>query len=395
MRGYSQEEGLRSAKANVFARDGTYFYEIKVIAISEEKGEKPSEALIATEGKKGLSREDTCRGSVRVGFSRREFSPQNSVGSNAYGYGVALFGNNIKEYGNVRFNSRCSMVVPTNPGPLKAGDVVGLMITLPPISLHQKVVRGTYDHAVDGPHLSYGPYIPPKKKAAAKGSAKRAGKAKAPADPNTDPADSEVASSSAPVRPSVLDIIRDRAIFENKGKVYYETPQYSPHRDLNSSAGGGRGKTINPETGRAVDPNTEAHPNHELPHLRTLPGSKIEMWVNGKYQGVVMENLLAFLPPASVMQTSKGVGVSGEIDDGTLGYYPTISCYGGGAATCKFDEPFDFPPKDRIYEAIGKRYNIQIGDDVADDMVDEVTWEKVQGQMGIPPQNAPAAGEDL
>lgn len=389
MLGTSHSNGHTTSRANVFAREGTYYFETKLLSMSHAPVERPNEPLATTDATKGLTKEDTCRGSVRIGLARREHHFGMPIGATGYSYGVVTFGSACDEYGNVRYLNQVSKVYPKNPGGLKEGDVVGLMITLPSLAIHQKVVQGTFDKARDAPSLKCGPWIPEeeKTKPTAKSGAKRA-KAKKDAKkatPKPETGESSTAQKQPdPLLPPVkLDIIRDRAPFEHKKIIYFDYPEYTVNRDIQTPAPG-KGKSINPATKQIYDLTTDTHPNHALPHLRTLPGSKIEMWVNGEYQGIVWENLLAFLPPASYIdKTQKSQAVSGAIDDGTLGYYPAVSTYGGGAAKFKFDAPFDFPPKDRLEaRPFGERYQQQIVDDAAYDVIDEAALEMTEAKYG-------------
>lgn len=386
----SQSLGLTTTRANVFAREGTYYFETKLLSLSALGAEAITESLATTEAKKGLSKETTQRGSVRIGFVRREHHHGRPVGSTGYSYGVATFGNEVEQYGNARFQAQPTKVYPKNPGKLKEGDVVGLMITLPPLAIHQKVVEGTFDSARDAPDLKCGPFVPNSKKAkaAAKTGAKRGPKSKKDVNPDQPKPDEATSSTmptptDAPQPLPVFDIIRDRAPLEHKKLIYLESVDYTINRDIETPATG-KGKSINPETGTVYALDEDTHPNHALPHLRTLPGSKIEMWVNGEYYGFVMEHLLAFLPPASYIEKGPKVTISGPVDDGLLGYYPAVSIYGGGVAKVKFDEPFDFPPKDRPEaQPFGKRYKEQIVDDFINDLIDEVCWEKTDKDFGV------------
>jgi COMPASS component BRE2 len=388
----SHSAGHTTARANVFAREGVYYFEAKLTSMSHELAERHDESLITSELKAGTTKEDTCRGSVRVGFVRREHHHGHPIGTTGYGYGLATFGNGVDEYGNGRFWGQVFKLTPKNPGKLKEGDVVGLMITLPDLRIHQKVAEGTFDQARDAPGLECGPYVPKKTKTAGKMAAKK-GKGKASTkDGPTEAAMSDTSTSqdqgNTMQYPAVVDIIRDRVPFEHKGKggqvIYFESPEYTVNRDIESGATG-KGKSINPDTNTIYDLNEDTHPNHALPHLRTLPGSKIEVWVNGEYQGILAKHLLAFLPPCSYIdKTSKQQGLSGALDDGTLGYYPAVTTYGGGAAELKFEEPFWFPPTDRPEaQPFGNRYKEQIIDDFVSDLIDEVCMEKTEEHFGV------------
>ena len=378
----SCEKGQGTTRANVFAREGTYYWEAKIISQSPEKVESQNEALITTQLNKGVNTTDTLRGTARVGFARREHHHSVPLGSDAYSYGIRTWSENAHNYGNVMHNSRFHFVKPNNPGCLHEGDVVGLMITLPSLTLHKKVVDGSFDHLRDAPELSIGPavHVKPKKNAAkgnTKSSKSKVGKKVVKAAPAEDPMVGIETSKAGPAKPYVADIIRDRFPIYYKNIIYHESTEYAQIRDLQSSANTGKGININPATGKRFDMSTDGHPNHELVHMRTLPGSKIEMWVNGEYKGIAWEHLFAFLPPASYIEAINKRSAGGAWDDGTLGYYPAFSVYGGGTIQCKFDGPWWVgPPADRKgVQPFGVRYTEQIIEDVVSDVIDELCWE--------------------
>lgn len=361
------ESGHFTTKANVFAREGTLYWETKIISTAPIK-ELSTEPLAVTQNRtKNIT--DTGRGSLTIGFARREHHYSQLLGVNRYSYGVKTASTSTR-YGNGNFQAQFQMVQPKNPGQLKDGDVVGLMITLPPLAVHQRVAKGTFDHATDAPHMKIGPK---EFKKPGKSASRGKGKKKAVEVAQDGTAKPDFAA------PPKLDIIRDRYPVWWKGNVYHESSEYTPIAHDMSAVPIETSKkaTINPETGKPWDLLNDVHPNCEVPHFRTLPGSKIEMWLNGEYQGVVWEHLLAFLPPCSFIDTS---GAKKQIkepyDDGTLGYYPAISTYQGGACAVRFDEPFWHGlPKDRPEaRAFGVRYNEQIAEDEVADLVDEVAW---------------------
>ena len=382
MLGKTGDFGQYSTKANVFAREGQFFYEAKIISMNPDKKEDPTIPLIETQGRR---KTDTGRGTVRVGFSRREFHCHTAVGGDAYSYGVASYNN---QYGSGRFNSQMFPIQGKELTSVKEGDVLGLMITLPTLEVHQKVVEGTFSPA-EYPNLKCGPATLKSKKGAPN---KKASKPAAKKGKDRDEDDTQKKDIRTTLREQLnavhginalpgLDILRDRNPMPYKGLTYFECPDYTTHADLLRPST--RGKSQNQETGKAWDVMTEAHPNCPVPHLRTLPGSKIEIWVNGDYHGIVYEHLLAFLPPASSIEKStKAPNLWGYVDDGLLGYYPTVTHYGGGAVMCKFDGPFWYGfDKEKYPDArpFGDRYNEQIVEDVVSDLVDEVYMEISRG----------------
>ena len=395
MLGKSGEMGSYTTRANVFAREGQFYFESRILSQAPPGKEEPERALAETQSQDKTS---ISRGGVRVGFCRREHHWSENMGGNAYSYAVVCRCGTGLEYGNVRFNTlmyHMSGEGAKDPGDLVPGDVVGLMITLPPLEVHKKVVEGTFNPS-DYPDLKCGPaIIKPKKSSSAGKKATKPSKGKekdgegAKKDDGTkgNQSRSVIRASLNPLMgvdlPPELDIIRDRNPFLHKGMTYFECPEYTAHVDLGRPTLNAKNKSVNPETGKRYDLVTEPHPNHELPNLRTLPGSKIEMWVNGKYHGIVWENLFAFLPPASsIEKSSRTIAVNGDVDDGLLGYYPAISHYTGGAVECKFDGPWwygfqtDGPARPEC-RPIGERYKEQIVEDFVSDMVDEIYQERL------------------
>ena len=108
--------------------------------------------------------------------------------------------------------------------------------------------------------------------------------------------------------------------------------------------------------------------------------------------------MLAFLPPSS--KPPNQTGAREGFDDGTLGYYPAISVFRGGAAEANFGPRFWFPPPDLAVDEdtamadsvdvkvnpvtkkqiagqhsnlrpMSERFNEQIAEDIVYDVVDE------------------------
>ena len=108
--------------------------------------------------------------------------------------------------------------------------------------------------------------------------------------------------------------------------------------------------------------------------------------------------MLAFLPPSS--KPPNQAGAREGFDDGSLGYYPAISVFRGGAAGANFGPRFWFPPPDLVVDEdtemadssdinvnpitqkqitgqhsnlrpMSERFNEQIAEDIVYDLVDE------------------------
>ncbi|PGH23011.1 hypothetical protein AJ80_02926 [Polytolypa hystricis UAMH7299] len=360
----STNEPWHSARANVCAREGSYYYEAKVISgITRGAPSGPS-----------------ARGHVRLGFARREADLDVNVGVDCYGYGIR------DANGEVVNRMRCEYFFPKDEA-IYEGDVIGMLITLPPLWLHKKIVEGTYDPAVDGEHPR-------------------------PSEPTTR------AGAAVPT-----NLIRDRIPFHLKSDFLWQQSHIFPTKHLRDYA-------FNLKETPTYGPPSPT--NTEDPSLRTLPGSSITIFKNGVRMGTPFNDLYAFLPPASRATNGSnnlGIGERENADDGMIGYFPTVSCHNGGAVECRFEEPWWFgppppsssstsviedappppPPQlpvddadgavavavaggasaarihDIIIRPMGERFNDQIVEDILADIVDEVEAEFHGWNVEYPP----------
>lgn len=338
------EKGFRMARANVGVREGRWYWECKILS-----GVRPPNQDMVS------SSEPDDGGHVRIGWARREASLDTPVGFDAYSYGLRDVS------GQKVHMSRPKDFMPSNASFCK-GDVIGLEITLPSLSLHRKVVEGVYNKAVD----------------------------------ISDDLDSSIPTETA-------DIIRDRVPIRYKSHLYFEQFEYHSLKDLEELMNPSPSISSTLNTALAIPP---PNPNHPFPPLRTLPFSSIKVYKNGILAGTPFTDLLAFLPPAS--KPLNQVGAREGLDDGMLGYFPAVSVFRGGCAEANFGPDFWFPPpdfatsnseeddvdmlsadppinpitdtKDTIegcnsrLRALGERFNEQIAEDVLYDIIDEVDF---------------------
>jgi COMPASS component BRE2 len=240
---------------------------------------------------------------------------------------------------------------------INEGDVIGLEIKLPSLSLHRKVVEGIYNPAVD----------------------------------LGDGFDNEIIPQDQWNQDKPVDIIRDRIPVPYKGNFFFEQLDFTVTKSMEAYHDRGPVPKIHPS------------PNHEDVSVRSLPYSHIKVYKNGKEVGIAFENILAFLPPAS--QPSAEAIKSGArvgYDDGMVGYLPAVSAFNGGMAQVNFGPDFWCPP-DEIYKqrekdtemfgstsepqtpegrklrAVGERYKEQIAEDVVWDIIDEVDFFSQDG----------------
>lgn len=404
----TNEKGWRMVRSNVCAREGTLYYEIKIHRGVPVEG--PAEQ--AANGPQPH---------VRFGFARREAPLDAPVGFDGYSYGLSdirfepmhrsrpskLF--HAKQKGKGK-GAKAAAAAPTplvlapEDQNVKEGDVIGLELQLPSLTLHQKIVSGVYNPAVDiGDGFDQPPtYLEP----------------------------------GAEMPP---DIIRDRIPVPYKGNSYFEILDHVPTRPMETYTD----RQTNLANLSAPIPGSAAskdqlkappNPNHEHPSLRTLPHSALRIYKNGKLVGTAFENLLAFLPPASA--PSKTMGAREGFDDGMVGYFPAVSCFWGGIAEVNFGDGKEgfwappahlahtrqhstAPPGDvamtgvysgfdasdakqgwspgRRCRPIGERYKEQVAEDVVWDVIDEVDFFMQDGGEGgeVGSGGAPGKGSRL
>ncbi|KAF2838253.1 hypothetical protein M501DRAFT_1011854 [Patellaria atrata CBS 101060] len=363
----TNEKGWRMGRANVVARQGSLYYEVKII-----RGVPASGPPVPA------GQENIPQPHIRMGFARREAPLDAPVGFDGYSYGIT----------DIRFDTMhrsrpgklYNAVVKAKKGPkpkygakpetvpvihddhVREGDVIGLEISLPSLSLHRKVVEGIYNPAVD----------------------------------LGDGFDDDALGDPA------ADIIRDRVPVPYKGNIYFEQGEYQSTKAMESYGDRGPFNTIVPG------------PNHEDVALRSLPHSSIKVWKNGKRIGTAFEGLIAFLPTASVPLASKDW--RSGFDDGMVGYFPAVAAFNGGIAHVNLGPDFWFPPdhlapsassnpaatdadtpmpdaqtqEERAKEArklrpMSERYKEQIAEDVTWDIVDETDFFVQDGAFSYKP----------
>ncbi|GAB7347190.1 hypothetical protein MBLNU459_g3300t1 [Dothideomycetes sp. NU459] len=387
----TNEKGWRAARANVCAREGTLYYEVRIVrGVPAEGPAVPVDAA-------------GPQPHIRMGWARREAPLDAPIGFDGYSYAVTdtRFETMHRSRPGKFFHPK-QKGKPTKKSAgtkqentpvelndhIREGDIVGLEIQLPSLALHQKVVSGIYNPAVDmGDGFDTTPPNP---------------------DPNDEP----------------CDIIRDRIPVPYKGNVYFETMDYITSKYMEAYAD----RNLNLSTLSSPGPGATSiikqvpNANHVEPSLRTLPHSCIRTYKNGKLVGTAFENLLAFLPPASA--PSKAQGAREGFDDGMLGYFPAVAAFSGGIAEVNFgDAGFWMPPAHlkktasratttttmtvgadtvmedaaaasangdlagryypgRALRPIGERFGEQIAEDVVWDIIDEVDFFMQDGGFG-------------
>lgn len=156
---------------------------------------------------------------------------------------------------------------------------------------------------------------------------------------------------------------RWRVPLRYKGQQYFEQDEYPIQKEMEALVNreGKPPATEVPEVKKTVkkkkgEPEPAAPINREL---KTLEGSYIEFFINGVSCGKAFENIYDFLPlpplPGQIPPPKKRNTGDRERamchDDGTLGYFPMVSCFGRGKARVNFGPqwlaPVELPPGTR------------------------------------------------
>ncbi|KAK9453131.1 hypothetical protein V1511DRAFT_505726 [Dipodascopsis uninucleata] len=272
----STDKGFRTARANVCAREGQWFWECRILRSA------------------GANKENNHDGHIRIGWTRREASLEMPVGSDAYGYGVRdVTGQKMHISRGSEFMNEA----------FQTGDVIGLHISLPTIAEQL---------------------------------------------------------NDQPLSPKISNVVRDRFPIRYKNQLYFEQFECVPAKEfqdmLNQSS---------------ID---DPAAREKILKQKGLPNSYIKVYKNGKLVGTAFDSLLPFLPPHSKPLANLG---GRTIDDGFLGYYPTISVFQGGAAQFNFGPDFDCFPSDlrnTNVRPMCDRYVEQIAEDVVWDVIDEAVF---------------------
>lgn len=266
-------------------REGTWYYEVVI-----ERGDGASGAGKGTGG-------DVGNAHVRAGWARREANLDAPVGACAYSYGVRDVGgekvhiSRPKPYGGQGF---------------KTGDVVGCLITLPPRPAVESDDEPGYVKRWRIPLRFKGAYY--------------------------------FEMDEYPVAKEM------EALVNREGKPPPVVEDHEPKKKVKKQGGGEKAAA------RKAAPVAR--------ELKTLPGSSVSFFLNGEAMadGPAFVELYDFLPlppneehryvgprraPMSVERDRESHQYH---DDGSLGYFPMVSCFGRGKARVNFGPHWTKPP---------------------------------------------------
>ncbi|WWC70513.1 uncharacterized protein I206_104464 [Kwoniella pini CBS 10737] len=305
----SNDRGFRSARANVAVREGTWYFEVKI--------EKGNGSLGG--GKGHLISGDAGNAHVRVGWGRREANIDAPVGSDAYSYGIRdVNGEKITISRPKAYSSK----------PFQTGDIVGCLIHLPsrpatdnlPRSDPGRIKRTRRQFIYKNQsYFESAEYMPSKEMDSL---IDREGKA-----------------------------IAEKKAAEKKAAELALNPDYvSLEEQVNGNGsipkkGGAKKGATTKNTKKKKEDTSLTENVSVLRPLRILEGSRVEFFINGISAGPAFDDLYDFTPLPPVSFDGKKINEDEIVhDDGTLGYYPMISCFGKGKAKFNPGPEFAFPP---------------------------------------------------
>lgn len=168
---------------------------------------------------------------------------------------------------------------------------------------------------------------------------------------------------SLPKAPST-EIARDRIPIRYRQQLYFEQFEYNSSKEMED--------LLNPGT-QTLKPT--------VPPI--LKGSFLKVYKNGKPMGTAFDNLFSFWPPNSQTQRDQPAK-----DDGSLGYYPAVSVYHGGAVRLNFGPELECPPQKDIFKTgsvkhISQRFDEQVAEDVVYDLMDEIDFEEDLKELSL------------
>lgn len=328
------DRGYRSGRGSVAVREGTWYYEATIVRSDGASG-----------GGRG-SAGDAGNPHVRIGWGRREAGLDAPVGADAYGYAIRDVGGEKVHISRAKSYGRT----------FATGDVVGCLISLPP---------------------------------------------------RTEPVDEE----------DVAYVRRWRIPLRYRGQLYFEMDEYPVTKEMEALVNR-EGKP--PPAPAAVEDIKPSEPKKKMkkgagssaaepptrPVARTLhklPGSYVSFFLNGEPLGTAFEDLYDFLPlpplPGQRKKYTHAYEREREAyqyhDDGTLGYFPMVSCFGRGKVHLNFGPDFASPLPEGARPMCERWDTFRAEELVYDERDEAASAEKMRRDMAsaaAPPPSATGVG---
>jgi COMPASS component BRE2 len=320
------DKGFRTVRANFGVKEGNWYFEVNI----NKGGEK-----------------DVINGpNVRIGWTRREATLYGPVGYDSYGYGY-------RDRNGDKLHESLSSPYGESYG---SNDVIGCYISLPKQEFpkpskellrrqNMKLTRKEEDRLL---HTQL------------------------------KPSDLIDDLSLVPVEShSIISNARKRTVITFKQRLYAESLDYLP---INSP---GLLSYLDIKFNKSNDDDS-SEKIIKSKHMLLNKGSSISFYKNGVNQGTAFEDIPLCIPAAVSLPLERRQLTLGNYqrapilaDDGSLGYYPTISLFKGGNVTMNFGPKFKYPPKDLDeqnikWKPMSERYLEIEAEEALWDIVDEV-----------------------
>ncbi|ORX84242.1 hypothetical protein BCR32DRAFT_266456 [Anaeromyces robustus] len=321
------DKGFRTVRANFGVKEGNWYFEVKI----NKGGEK-----------------DVINGpNVRIGWTRREATLYGPVGYDSYGYGY-------RDRNGDKLHESLSMPYGESFG---NEDVIGCYISLP----KKKYPKKPSKELIEKQHM----------KLSKKEEDRLMHTQLKPSDLVTD------LSLVPPESHSIISKLRKRTVITFKQRLYAESLDYLP---INSP---GLLSYLDIKFNKSNDEDS-SEKIIKSKHMFLNQGSSISFYKNGVNQGKAFEDIPLCIPAAVSLPLERRNLKFGNYqraptyaDDGSLGYYPTISLFKGGSITMNFGPNFKYPPKDLDeqnikWKPMSERYLEVEAEEALWDIVDEV-----------------------
>ncbi|CAI8507617.1 hypothetical protein CAS74_002430 [Pichia kudriavzevii] len=284
--GCQEGDGWRSVRAEYGLREKRWYIEYEIISgIPKVGGDESINNNADSRSHTPVIEAGSSVAHVRVGIARREASLEAPVGFDGYGYGIRDI--NCEK---VHLSRRGDIGTKRD---LKIGDIIGILIELPDIQTQKEISKAMiYEKTLEEPQKL---------------------------DPALD---------SKNINDSFIGkgVEREMIPIKYKNNLYFEEYEYTGSKQMDH--------LLNPVTVFGE----HAMPDNKRSQPAKLPNSSMTLYINGEKVGVPFTNLIAFLPPASEQRAARDQKSKKQLDDfivdrddGTLGYYPMVSCFRGGA----------------------------------------------------------------
>lgn len=376
------KDGWRTARSDVCIKEGDVYWEVEVLNVGNGSGSSSGSGTGSGSSSNVDVDVDVDKGSVqqrrqflnssahvRVGISRREASLEGPVGFDSYGYGLRDF--SLESIHDGQLEQVLARA------PLKNGDRLGFLVSLPSVERQVAQAREYTARRIEA-LASHGQELGAQEEWESHGRKrqKRAG------------------VTNMDFQRALLEdidhanVVRDHIPIRYKNQLFYEATDYV--------------KTTKPEYY-----SSDKREREEYYHLE---GSYVAVFLNGEYLGKAFEEVKPFLPPFSELQYNekfyygywkhgraegedreeariggkhrKGLILRNKyVNNSKLGYYPTISCFKGGAARLVTTRSelrhlrAATDVADQPVAVLDDLYRRQIADEVVWDIVDEIEEE--------------------